>query len=343
MLNVGIVGFGYAAQTFHLPLISAANGLQLVAAVSSRPADVLARYPALKVYPQVEAMIQDAPVDLVVITSPNDSHFRLAKTCLEAGKHVVLEKPMTATLAEAEALVDLAEAGRHALSVFHNRRWDGDFLTVKALIDSGRLGDVRFFESHFDRFRPQVRDRWRERAGPATGVWYDLGSHLLDQALCLFGLPDAVTARCLPMRDGAQTTDYFHVMLHYPGREVILHASSLAAGATLRFQVQGTRGGFIKHGLDPQESQLVAGMSPLSDAFGGEDPSCYGVFHDGEQGQTIATLPGCYLSYYSDLVQALATGSLTPVPPREVLQVMRLLALVERSQSEGRTLAVKSG
>lgn len=341
MLKVGVIGFGYSAQTFHIPLIEATTGLQLVSVASSRPAEVAAKYPALEVYLDASALIRASSADLMIITSPNDSHFSLAKACLEAGKHVVVEKPMTATLEEAEALVALAEASRSSLSVFHNRRWDGDFLTLKALIDSGRLGDVRFFESHFDRFRPQIRDRWRERAGPATGIWYDLGSHLLDQALCLFGIPEAITARCLPMRDGAKTADYFHVMLHYPGREVILHASSLAAGATLRFQVQGTQGGFFKHGLDPQEAQLVAGLSPLAEGFGCEDPPRDGVFHDGEQGQTIETLPGRYLDYYRELAQALGTGSPTPVPASQVLQVMRLLALAERSQSEGRTLPVE--
>ena len=339
MLNVGVIGFGYSAKTFHLPMIEAVDGMHLAAIASSRPEDVAERYPALPVYPDPATLARDSAVDLVVITSPNDSHFPIAKACLESGKHVVLEKPMTTTVSEAEVLVALADEHQATLSVFHNRRWDGDFLTLKTLIENGRLGDVRFFESHFDRFRPQVRDRWREQAGPATGVWYDLGSHLLDQALCLFGMPEALTARCLPMRDGARTADYFHVMLHYPGREVILHASSLAAGATLRFQLQGTQGSFIKYGLDPQESQLISGASPLAETFGREEPSGYGVFHDGEQAQTVETLPGRYLAYYDELVQALTEGAPAPVSARDALQVMRLLMLAEQSHAEGRTLS----
>ncbi len=201
-IRVGLVGFGYASKTFHAPLIGGTPGMALKAVASSDADKVHADWPGVKVMSAPGDLLDDPDIDLVVIATPNDTHFPLAKAALEAGKHVVVDKPFTVTLSQARELESLAKHCGRILSVFHNRRWDSDFLTVSALINEGQLGEVCYFESHFDRFRPQVRQRWREQAGPGSGIWYDLAPHLLDQVVVLFGLrgkhhggPRAASAR----------------------------------------------------------------------------------------------------------------------------------------------------
>lgn len=201
MLHVAVIGHGMAAQTFHHPLIHACPETQLAAIVSSKESlDI-----AVKHYRDTATMLADNSIDLVVITSPNDTHFSLAKQCLEAGKHVVLEKPMTITLAEAQDLFTIADKAQRLLSVFHNRRLDGDFLTVQKLLREEKLGTIRTLRSQWDRYRPEVRNRWRENAGVGSGIWYDLAPHMLDQALILFGKPQAITATIRPIRPGSQS------------------------------------------------------------------------------------------------------------------------------------------
>lgn len=179
-IRVGLIGYGYASKTFHAPLISGTPGMTLAAVASSDENKVHADWPAMPVVSGPERILNDPNIDLVVIPTPNNTHFPLAKAALEAGKHVVVDKPFTVTLSQARELEALAKSGGRLLSVFHNRRWDSDFLTVKALINEGLLGEVGYFESHFDRYRPQVRNRWREQGGPGSGIWYDLAPHLLD-------------------------------------------------------------------------------------------------------------------------------------------------------------------
>lgn len=215
-IRVGLVGYGYASKTFHAPLISGTSGLALTMVSSSDAAKVHADWPGVKVVSAASELLDDPEIDLVVIATPNDTHFPLAKAALEAGKHVVVDKPFTVTLSQARELESLAKHCGRVLSVFHNRRWDSDFLTVRTLINEGQLGEVCYFESHFDRFRPQVRQRWREQAGPGSGIWYDLGPHLLDQAVALFGLPVSITVDLAQLRPGAQSTDYFHACWPIP-------------------------------------------------------------------------------------------------------------------------------
>ena len=241
-LNVALLGYGYAGKTFHAPLIAATPGLRLAAVASSDPAKVRADLPDATVLPDAAAVLAQADLDLVVIATPNDTHADLARRALEAGRHVVVDKPFTLTLAEARELADLAASAGRVLSVFHNRRWDADFLTLRRLVADGTLGEVLALESRFDRFRPEVRKRWREAAIPGGGLWYDLGPHLVDQALRLFGPPDAVYADLALQRPGAEAVDYCHVLLRYPRRRVVLHASMLVAGDSPRFAAHGLRG-----------------------------------------------------------------------------------------------------
>ncbi len=216
-----------------------------------------------------EAAVQHPDVDLVVIASPNATHAPLARLALNAGKHVVVDKPFTLDMQEARELIALAEEKQRLLSVFHNRRWDSDYLGIRQMIEQGTLGAVKHFESHFDRFRPEVRVRWREQNVPGSGLWFDLGPHLIDQALQLFGLPQSVQGNIATLRDGAEINDWAHVVLNYPAHKVILHCSMLVAGGSSRFTVHGDKGSVIKARADQQESQLLAGVVPYRAAPAG--------------------------------------------------------------------------
>ena len=338
MLKVGVIGYGYSAKTFHIPLINASELFQLAAISSSQKDTIAIEYPDVVVFETAQDLIASTTVDLVVITAPNAAHYPIAKQCLENRLHVVVEKPMVTTSVQAEELVSIASERGLVLSVFHNRRWDGDFLTVKTLINNELIGDIRFFESHFDRFRPVVRQRWREQPGPGSGIWFDLGSHLVDQAVNLFGLPEAVTARCLPMREGSETTDYFHVLLHYKNLEVVLHGSCFSAAPNNRFRVEGTAGSYLKYGLDPQEQQLKKGIRPDDPSYGVENTQDYGRFYSDLSNEPVKTEKGCYQQYYSEISAAIESGAENPVNPEDAVEVLKILELAEKSSARGTTL-----
>jgi predicted dehydrogenase len=326
-LRGGLVGYGFAGKTFHAPLIAAVPGLALAAVASRDPAKVAADWPGVPVERSPEALCARPDLDLVVVATPNDTHYPLARAALRAGKHVVVDKPFTVAVAEAEELAALAEARGLVLSVFHNRRWDSDFLTLRRLVDTGALGRVVSLESRFDRFRPAVRDRWRERPGPGAGLWYDLGPHLVDQALVLFGPPDSVHADIAAQRDGAGVDDYFHVTLRYGPLRVILGASMLAAAPTPRFVAQGTAGGFVKYGLDPQEDALKAGLRPPAPGWGADPrPGALTTWpRDTPTTAEAPALPGDYPAYYAGVRDAILGLGPNPVPPAEALAVMRII------------------
>jgi len=340
-LGVGLVGYGFAGQIFHAPLIAALPGLRLTAIASSNPQRVAADWPDLPVEAEPEALFAREAIDLVVIATPNSSHYPLAAAALAAGKHVVVDKPFTVSLSEAKALKAQAEASGRSLAVFHNRRWDADFLTLRTLIREGTLGEIVYLESHFDRYRPEVRERWREQAGPGSGIWYDLGPHLLDQALQLFGPPEAIHADIVAQRQGAVTDDYFHVQLLYGARRVVLHASMLVAAPGPRFIVHGTRGSYTKMGLDPQEEQLRAGLRPQHAGWGIDRRD--GTLTLGQDGaaqtHALATVPGNYPAFYTAMRDAIHRRGTTPVPADEAIAVMELIELGRQSAETGTTVA----
>ena len=333
--NVALIGYGLAGRVFHAPLIAAVDGLRLAAIVSSREDEIRKAWPDVAVLCDPEQAMSDAAIDVVVVATPNDSHFDLAARALAHRKHVVIDKPFALTSGEARELITRA-TGR-ILSVFHNRRWDSDFLTLKRLIGDGALGEILHFESHFDRFRPNVTQRWRERAGPATGTWYDLGLHLLDQALQLFGLPQGLTADLAARRDGAMTADYFRVLLRYEKLRVVLAGDSLAQADNVRFVVHGTCASFIKHGFDAQEPYLNAGGKP-SDAAYGVDPDPGHLVLPGGNEQAFAASRGNYQAYYEGLRDTLAGTAPVPVTASEAFAVMELLEAGERSSRERREI-----
>jgi predicted dehydrogenase len=331
-LRVGLLGYGYAGKTLHAPLIRATAGLELAAVGSSDAAKVRADLPEVPVAAP-EVVLARPDLDLVVIATPNHTHHDLARRALAAGKHVVVDKPFTVTVAEAEDLMRQSEAAGRLLSVFHNTRWNADVLTVQHLINSGRLGDVVHFESHYDRYRPVVRPRWREQAGPGSGIWYDLGAHLVDQALRLFGPPRDVQADLAMQRQGAAAVDYFHVLLRYERTRVILHGSNLVAGGSPRFVVHGDKASYVKHGVDTQEAALQRGERPGSPGWG-HDPQP-GVLYvpDGfdTTSEPVPTVPGDWGAYYAGVRDAVTQGGPNPVPASEALAVMQLLERVSTS------------
>jgi scyllo-inositol 2-dehydrogenase (NADP+) len=330
MINVGIVGYGFSASTFHIPFIQTSPQFKLTAICSSRPDSVHQDFPDLPVFVSTSAMLDSGNVDLVIITSTNEYHYETAKLCLEQEMHCVLEKPMVTNSAEAFALIELTQTRSCIFSIFHNRRWDGDFLTIQSLIENNSLGELRYFESHFDRFRPEVRQRWREQPGPGAGIWWDLGPHLVDQALVLFGMPKAITARILGLREGAQVDDYFHVMLHYENLEVVLHSSPFSAAPNIRFQLQGASGSYIKTGLDPQEDQLKSGMLPTDPHFGLEQEK-NGFLYDGHNKNAVTTKKGSYAEYFAKLANAIENNEEPPVTVYEAADVIRIIELAGKS------------
>ncbi|WP_454715386.1 oxidoreductase [Caulobacter segnis] len=341
-LNVALVGYGYVGKTFHAPLVAATPGFALHTVVSSDPAKVTADHPDARVVADLEQALADPAIDLVVIATPNVLHAPQALVALAAGKHVVVDKPFAVTAAEAKTMADAAKTAGKLLAVFHNRRWDSDFLTVQRLLAEGVLGDIVLCENRYDRFRPEVRDRWRERAGPGSGAWIDLGPHLLDQALVLFGEPLAISADIGAQREGATADDYFHVTLRYPVLRVILHGNLLTAASGPRFAVHGTKASFVKHGLDPQEAQLKAGMTPGASGWGRD--SRHGVLTTivDEVPVNVDVRPEVtgYRQFYAGVREAILHGAPSPVPVEEALRTMRLLELAQRASDERRELPV---
>jgi len=342
-IRVGLVGYGFASKTFHAPLIAGTSEMELAAISSSDATKVQADWPSVQVVSDPQTLFDDPTLHLIVIPTPNETHFPLAKAALTAGKHVVVDKPFTVTLSQARELDALAKAKGLLLSVFHNRRWDSDFLTVKALLAEGTLGDVRYFESHFDRFRPQEQQRWREQQGPGSGIWYDLGPHLIDQALQLFGSPVAINVDTAELRAGSVTTDYFHATLIYPQRRVVLHGSLLVAAESARYLVHGTKGSYVKFGLDPQEDSLKSGARPPQEDWGYDMRDGVLTLADGDVmiEKALLTIPGNYPAYYAAIRDAVNGTGENPVKAEEAIQVMELIELGLQSAEKRQTMSLK--
>jgi scyllo-inositol 2-dehydrogenase (NADP+) len=324
MLNVGLVGFGFAGKVFHAPVIGVVEGLRLTTIVQRSGASD-PRHADIEFVRSVVELLTRA-IDLVVIATPNVSHHPIAKQCLLAGRHVVIDKPLSTTVAEADELVRLSKDTGRVLSVYQNRRYVGDFVTLQQLLSA--LGRVTIFESHFDRFRPQLKPAaWREQPLPGSGLWFDLGAHLLDQALVLFGIPQAISADIRIERDGAAADDAFDVTLHYPRMRALLRASMLAIAPGPTFAVHGTTGSFVKYGLDPQEAALKAGRTPDEANWDAEPPEMYGTLTTPEGTRKTPTIPTSFTHYYENVRDAILGKAQLAVTPAHALNVMRGLEL----------------
>ena len=352
-LRVGLIGYGLAGSVFHAPLIAATEGLALDTVVTSHPdrqQQARGEFPDVRVAATPEELFERADeLDLVVIASPNKTHVPLATAALKAGLPVVVDKPVAGTAAEARALAALADERGLLLSVFQNRRWDNDFLTLQKLLSDGELGDVWRFESRFERWRPQPKGGWRESGDPAEigGLLYDLGSHVVDQALVLFGPVTEVYAETDVRRPGAEADDdTFLALTHAGGVRSHLHVSATTAQLGPRFRVLGSRAGYVKYGLDPQEAALREGSRPGGFAeWGAEDQSLWGRIGSGESpltggGTPVPTLPGDYPAYYAAVARALTGAGPNPVTALEAAAALDVLEAARRSARDKVTVTL---
>lgn len=346
-VRVGIIGYGMAARVFHAPVIQSVPHLRLKKVVARRGDAARERYPWVEVVQEVAALLQDEEIDLVVIATPNSSHFDLARQSLLADKHVVVEKPFTTSSAQARQLIDLARRQNRLLSVHHNRRWDGDFQTVKRLLAGDLLGRLVECESRYDRFRNYPRpNAWREEEGEGAGILFDLGSHLIDQARVLFGLPREVTADLRVQRSFAKAVDYFDLTLHYEELKVSLKAGMLVRERSPRFTLRGSEGSFVKYGTDPQEEALKRGLTPAEPHWGEEPPEQWGTLNTQIGGLhvegRVETVAGCYQTYYQNIVDAMAGRADLEVRPEEAADTIRIIELALRSNEQKCTLPLSS-
>lgn len=357
-IGVAVIGFGLAGRVFHAPFVRAVPGLRLRAIVQRSGDAVATAYPeattGVRVIRSIDEALADPTISLVVVGTPNETHFALAKAALEAGKHVVLDKPFAASSNEAKELVELAKRGGKVLAPFHNRRWDGDFRTVKGLISEGVLGRLVEVKSHFDRFRPHPREAtWKEAANPANGMLFDLGPHLADQAIALFGTPETISASVRREREATAIEDAFDIVLTFDQLRVTLSATMVAAEPAPRFLLHGTKGSFRKYGLDPQEPALVAGATvPVMGAteeWLGEPEASWGelaiaadpVNAPGTIGRSkVKTEVGDYRGFYANVRDAINGVSPLEVAAEDGARVIRLLEMARESSEQGRTLAV---
>lgn len=336
-IGVGLIGYGLGGRAFHAPYVGVTSGMTLRAIVSRDAGKVHADLPGIRVVPDIDALLAEPGIDLVIVSSPDDLHAEHALAAIAAGKHVLVDKPFATTLDDARRVAAAAEAGGRLLTVFQNRRWDSDFRTLRRLVDEGVLGEIVQFESHFDRWRPAPAAVWKEaRAG---GAWLDLGPHLVDQTLLLFGMPKAVSADLAALRDGAPAADYFHVTLLHPQRRVILHASKLVADHGLRFAVHGTAGSWIKHGIEPQEAAAVAGRSPGGQDWGFDPAMGVLTRADGTRAD-VENERGDYRLFWAALAAAIRGEGPNPVPAGDAIAVMKVLEAGLLSAAEERVVTL---
>jgi scyllo-inositol 2-dehydrogenase (NADP+) len=340
MIRAGLIGFGMAGRVFHAPLLSSVEGLELAAVVERSSNKAAERYPGITVYRSLEAMLADDSLGLFVVATPNGTHFAIAKEILQAGKNVVVDKPMTLTSAEAAELIALAKAKKVLLVPFFNRRWDSDFLTIQNLLHEGSLGRLVALESRMDRWRPAPLTKrfWKESPEAGGGTLLDLGPHLADQALVLFGKPEAVGAEVVREKDGSGANDSITIRLRYPGFIVTLGANSLSLPAAPRFHLRGTKGGYVKNGVDPQEAALNK-ITRITDSAWGQDPAAkWGVLHVGIDGGSVSrpvpALPGDYRLYYAGIRDALLGKAPAPVAGVDAWRVARVLEWAAESSEK---------
>ena len=345
MINVGLIGFGLAGRSFHAPVIRSVPGLRL-AAILHRSGDEAAKiYPDARIVRNVEELLAISDIRLVVIATPNSTHYSIARQCLAAGRDVVVDKPLTTTLAEAMELVKFAQERGRLCTVYQNRRYDGDFQAVQQTVASGRLGRIVRFESNYDRFRPHLKtNAWRERIGNGTGILFDLAPHLIDHALLLFGLPQAVDGDIRVERDEAVVDDSFDLTLHYPGSlRALLRATMLAPVPRPRFLLHGTSGAYVKQAFDVQEPKLRAGRIPWNETPSqAEQVENSGVLSlvtaAGTTAQLITAAASDYRDYYANIRDALLGKCAPAVSAEHAINVMRVLELARESSAARRTV-----
>lgn len=341
-LRLGLAGFGLGGRAFHAPFIANNPRLRLTHVLQRHGEDAAARYPGTRVVREFDELLDDgAAIDLIVIATPNGTHGPFAIRALEAGKHVVVDKPFAVSVDEGRAVVEAAARAKRIVAPYQNRRWDGDFLTVASLLARGWLGTVEAFESRFDRWRPELREStWKERPSPGSGLLLDLGPHLIDQALVLFGKPDSISASVATERPGSLVDDRFDLQLEYPRHTARLAAGLMIREAGARFRVSGTLGHYVKHGVDPQEAALRDGKRPEGPDWGTEPPANWGALVTTIDGLRIEgvvrTMPGNYGWFYDNVCDAITGPAALAVTPEDAIQTLRIVELaLESSRRNG--------
>lgn len=337
IINTAIIGYGLSGKYFHAPFIATHPGFSLKTVVERHQDTACDQYPTVNIVRDHKDLLGDEKLDLVVIASPNIYHFDQAKDLLQAGKHVVIEKPFTPASAEADELIRISQESGKKIFVYQNRRWDGDFMTIRDILSQGLLGNLLEYEAHFDRFTPErKRAAWRDEPIPASGVLYDLGSHLIDQALALFGKPEAVFADIRAQRPGSKVDDYFHLHLCYPNHKAILKAGVFVKEPGPRYILHGDKGSFVKKGIDPQEELLRKGHLPVGEHWGKEYPENHGILNiiseEKESRETVETEAGNYAGFYKNVADVLAGNAEQAVKPEEARTVIRVIELAFESE-----------
>jgi scyllo-inositol 2-dehydrogenase (NADP+) len=349
-INTAIIGFGLAGRVFHSPILSSIEGYHLSKIYTKNPESIKSierLYPHTKPVSDISDIMSDDAIQLVVIATPNREHFPLAKEALLAGKHVVVDKPFTITSEDADQLIALAKQQNRLLSVHQNRRWDSDFKTAKNVLDSGMLGKLAECEIHMDRYRAvAAKERaWREEPLPGSGMLYDLGSHLIDQALCLFGAPKSLTADLRMQRSIAKSIDNFELLLHYDNLKVTLKSGMLVRAKLPHFILLGEQGSFVKYGIDVQEEELKAGLTPLTKAdWGAEPEELYGTICTTVNGVdiegSVKSEKGDYREYYRDVLTSILEGKTPAVTAEQARNTIRIIEYAQESSQKGATVQV---
>lgn len=341
-IKTGITSFGMSGQVFHGPCLKVHPGFEICKVLERTKSISAENYPEADIVRSYTDILSDPEIELIIVNSPDALHYEMCKQALNADKHVLVEKPFSLFTWQAEELIQLAKEKDKCLTVYHNRRLDGDFLTAQKLISDGVLGRMVEFESHYDRYRNFIQDSWKESKGERNGVLFNLGSHMIDQALVLFGEPLSVTAHLRTLRDGGQVADYYDIRLQYHQFSALLKCSYLVKEPGPRYMIHGTLGSFLKWGIDPQEDLLKQGHLPEGDAWGEEDELHWGQLYTDKNGtdikQKIKTIAGNYGEFYNNLYLAITEGTTLLVKPEEALLTMKIIEICLKSNTENRTI-----
>jgi predicted dehydrogenase len=345
-INTALIGFGLSGRVFHAPFIHTHPGFHLTAVVERNREDSKRIYPYTEVIKDYKEVLSRKDIDLVVVGTPNTLHFPMVKEALQAGKDVIVEKPFVPTSREAEQLIQIAEKSGKKIFVYQNRRWDGDFLTIRKLIEQGSLGAIKYYEAHFNRYSPELKPgAWRDLDIPGGGILFDLGSHLIDQAVCLFGMPDIVTAEVKAERQGSKVDDYFRLELIYPDKSALLTAGMLVSEKGPRFIIDGTEGSFSKWGIDPQEASLKKGNMPVGEEWGKDDPKYYGTLGKGSavpvELSQVPTEAGNYMAFYDNVYEVLFKNLPQLIHPQQARDVIFIIEKAFESSESGRTAIIR--
>ncbi len=343
IIQTALASFGMSSMVFHGPSLKVNPNFSIKKILERSKNLSVEKYPEAEIVRSFENILNDREIELVVINTPDPLHYKMTQKALEAGKNVVVEKPFAQTLGEADELILLAKEKNLLLTVYQNRRWDGDFLTVKKIIEEKKVGRLVEFESHFDRYRNFIQPgTWKEDAGDKSGVLYNLGAHMIDQVLMLFGLPKSITAHLDILREGGRAKDYYDIRFQYDGFAAILKSSYLVREPGPRYSVHGTLGSFHKWGIDPQEQALKDGHLPNESSWGSEPKSDWGLLNAEIDGLNykgkIETIPGNYNIFYENVYDALVTGADLLVKPEESRNGLKIMEICMQSDRDKRTI-----